>query len=103
MLKPAESLGNTGINHQMWVEKVGGIYVQTKHLELRRKTWFCVLDVPAPLRAIVGQSRLRRTLGTHDVMEALERRGPVLDEFKAKLSAAAAKLESQSPTTPAIP
>jgi hypothetical protein len=72
---------------------VGGIYVETRHLEKRRQTWFCVLDVPAPLRPIIGQRRLRQTLKTHDPMEARKRREPVLAEMRAKLAHAAAQLE----------
>ncbi len=56
----------------------------TRWLEQRRQTWYAVIYVPAPLQAALG-SKLRKSLGTRDLMEAQRRRFGVLAEFRRQI------------------
>lgn len=60
----------------------------TRWLERRAHTWHVVMDVPRPLRAVMGKKRLVRSLKTHDLLQAQIRRFDVVAEFKAQIAAA---------------
>ncbi len=61
-----------------------------RNLERRYLTWHCVMDVPRPLRVIIGKKRLVKSLQTHDLTEARNRRHKVLADFVATIHAARA-------------
>lgn len=50
----------------------------TQWLELRRKGWYAVQDVPRPLRAALGKKRLIVSLNTRDLRVAQARRHDAL-------------------------
>ncbi len=58
------------------------------HLELRRRTWYAVLDVPREVRLVIGKKRLVLSLKT-DSLKAAERRvGTVVSQWKMEIEAA---------------
>lgn len=60
-------------------------------LELRRRTFYAVMDVPRPLRALLGKKRMVRSLGTRDYYVALSRRHAALAEFQRVFAEAQGK------------
>ncbi len=70
----------------------------TQWLELRGRSWYCVQDVPRPLRAVMGRKRMVRSLETHDQHVAVVRRHAVLAEWQREF----AKVRSKSYADPLI-
>lgn len=68
----------------------------TRHLERRNLTWFAVVYVPRPLRAVLGK-RLSRTLGTRDLSTAQRDRHPVIADFNARIGAAERRARAVGP------
>lgn len=60
----------------------------TRWLIKRHKTWYAAMDVPRPLRAIVGRKRFVKSLQTHDLGVAIARRHAALAEFHREIEAA---------------
>src|ERR1700722_435094 len=56
-------------------------------LEKRHQTWYAVLDVPRPLRAILGKRRFVKSLKTRDIVVARARRHAAIVEFQRMLKA----------------
>jgi integrase len=59
----------------------------TRYLQLRRQTWFVVVEVPPSLRAKLGR-RIKRTLRTRDANLARARRWQAVADIQAQFEAA---------------
>jgi len=57
-------------------------------LERRARGWYCVKDVPRPLRATLGKKRWVVSLHTRDLHVALARRHAALASFEAEIATA---------------
>lgn len=55
-------------------------------MEQRGRGWYAVMDVPRPMRAVLGKKRLVKSLRTRDINLALARRFTALAEFKRTLA-----------------
>ena len=66
--------------------------VDRRNLELRRKGWYAVKDVPPKLVPLVGRQRLRVTLRTREHVMALLRRPAALRELERRIADAAGQL-----------
>lgn len=60
----------------------------TRWLIKRHKTWYAAMDVPRPLRSVVGRKRFVKSLHTHDLGVAVARRHAALAEFHREIEAA---------------
>lgn len=60
----------------------------TRHLRLCGLQWHVVVAVPRPLRSIIGQTQLKRSLRTDSLAFAQQLRWPVVQEFKLQLARA---------------
>jgi hypothetical protein len=69
-----------------------------KGLFQRGSTWWARKDVPMPLRGIIGQTSLQKTLGTSDLSEAKVRFHGVMQDFERRISEAKRTLAGQPPT-----
>lgn len=54
-----------------------------KYLQQRRRRWYVVVEIPAPLRTFLGRPRFVRSLGTESLSVAQERRHKHVAQFKA--------------------
>ncbi len=57
-------------------------------VQLRKKTYYAVLDVPKDLRTQLGRTKLIQSLKTHDKRQALAAVGPVIATWKQKFALA---------------
>ena len=57
-------------------------------LEQRSRGWYCVKEVPRPLRAVLGKKRFVVSLQTRDLHQAIRRRHAALADFERQLAAA---------------
>ena len=55
-------------------------------LEQRARCWYCVKDVPRPLRAVLGKRRFVASLQTRDIHVAIARRHTALANFEAEIA-----------------
>lgn len=62
-----------------------------KLLEQRGRGWYCVKDVPRPLREKLGKKRFVKSLQTRDFAIAMGRRHAALAEFQREIDAAKAR------------
>lgn len=79
------------VGYQRGVVTWGGVAVAKRDmrwLEQRRQTWYAVLYVPTPVQPVLGK-KLRKSLGTRDLMEAHRKRFGVLAEFRKQIEDAA--------------
>ncbi len=60
----------------------------TRWLERRSQGWYCVKDVPRPLRAVLGKKRFVASLHTRDIRAAMARRHVALAGFEAEIAKA---------------
>jgi len=67
-------------------------------LQRRRNTWHLRVTVPVPLRPVVGQREIIRSLRTHDYRVACERLPLARAEVNAKIAEARRKLEARPAT-----
>jgi hypothetical protein len=74
----------------------------TRYLERRYRTWYCVQDVPLPLRKALGRKRMVQSLKTHDLHVAIAKRYAVLAEFEAVFAKARKPAEAQNITDAAL-
>jgi integrase len=58
---------------------------QTQYLQRRHQTWYVVVEVPKPLRSVLGKPRLIRSLKTQSLQEANQLKHAVVAEFKRQL------------------
>src|ERR1700722_9970715 len=58
---------------------------QNQYLQRRHQTWYVVVEVPKPQRAVVGKARLIRSLKTQSLQEAGQLKHAVVAEFKRRL------------------
>ncbi|WP_328734993.1 DUF6538 domain-containing protein [Falsiroseomonas selenitidurans] len=68
----------------------------TRWIEQRRQGWYCVKEVPRPLREVVGRARLVKSLGTRSLGEAQLRRWAVLADWERQLAVARRKPQSDA-------
>jgi integrase len=73
-----------------------------KGMYLRGSTWWARKDVPVPLREIIGQTSLQKTLETSDLSDAKVRFHGVMQQFEAKIADAwrVLRQEPRKPETP---
>ncbi len=74
----------------------------TKWLEKRRQSWYAVLYVPPELRPALGQ-KLRKSLGTRDLLAAQKARHAVLGEFRQQIERAEAEARDAAKRPPSSP
>ncbi len=70
----------------------------TKYLFKRDETWWVKVAVPRTLRMKLGYD-LRRSLHTHDLEQAKEARGAIVEEFRTEIEEARSK-QSSMPADP---
>lgn len=58
----------------------------SQYLEKRFNTWYAVVEVPKPLRAVAGRSRFIRSLKTANLAEANSLKLPLVAEWKRQLT-----------------
>ena len=75
---------------------------KVKGLFQRNGYWWARKDVPKPLREIVGQTSLQKTLNTSDIKIALVKFPAVMTEFEETLAKARAKLAGTPDSVDAI-
>jgi integrase len=69
-----------------------------RYLLLQNQTWSVAVDVPKSLRHILGR-RLKKTLGTHDVIVARSKRWRIVAAFKERIEAARRRVSAMPEAT----
>lgn len=62
---------------------------KTQYLQRLGQSWYLRVKVPRPLQGRVGNTHIRRALGTRDLDEAVRRKWPALAQVRAYLEALA--------------